>query len=125
MIELTTLITNYLDICFLDWGTMVMLRDVSQAFNPESQVISETYVDTEVTAIPGFSQAEPARSTAQQSRSDQRAFFIRANEYPFDSEVSNARLVHGGIQYDILNAKTSSSDLMMIECRRHVREFSE
>lgn len=121
MSDLPTLIEDDLDICFLDWGTEITLRGVSQTFDPETQAISESFNDTTVQAIVGHSMMEPAKGTAQGAAVNEQTFFIRDADYPFSEEVNNARLVYGGTQYDILNATTSATDLKMLECRRHVR----
>ncbi|MCA9040455.1 MAG: hypothetical protein KDA65_08920 [Planctomycetaceae bacterium] len=118
MTELNSMIAEDLDVCFVDWGTEVTLRQVAETFDQETQLISETYEDATATAISGFSKVGLTAGTAGQHFSDQVSFFVRKEEYPFSVMVNNARLHIAEAWYRIEAIQECATDLLHLKCRR-------
>ncbi|MAT14599.1 MAG: hypothetical protein CMJ46_04940 [Planctomyces sp.] len=118
MTELNSMIAGDLDLCFADWGKTVTLRRVSEVFDPVSQLINETYDDASAVAIPGHASIGLTDGTAGQHFAGEASFFVRAGEYPFALNVSNARLEYEDTWFYIEAVRECGADLLQLTCRR-------
>ena len=107
------------DCQFDDWGVTVTLREVTQAFDPQSQQIDETYVDTQLAAILGNAPSPPASATALLHLNNDVSFIIKAEELPAPGPASNRRVVYQSLEYDILSYDRSADGLLYtLTCRK-------
>ena len=112
------LLADDVDRAFADWGVAVMFRQVSSSYEPETQQVSEVHVDTPVTAIVGTASAEAAMGTAGQHLGEEREFLIRSGELPVGRPAATGRVIHEGVEYDVVEFMMVSGGLV---CAVHGR----
>ncbi|QDU78979.1 hypothetical protein Pla110_06830 [Polystyrenella longa] len=118
MTDLSVLISEDLELCFMDWGTDVTLRAVAEVFDVESQLVNETYEDAPAVAIPGVAHVGVTKGTAGQHFEGRMSFFLKKEDYPFDVVVNNGRLKHAGQWYRIEGVEERGANLLQLSCRR-------
>lgn len=86
---------------FADWGATVVLRRVSQSYDPETGELSETYVDRSLRAIVGENGVGAAAGTAGQAGETQQVFAVRSEDVDGENDLRAMRLVHDAREYRI------------------------
>ncbi len=107
---------------FDDWGETITFRYFTETVDPQTQQVTETQVDTTLTAIPGRASSTPLKSTATRQLSDEIDFLIKVEELPTTSPAApNSRIVHDGDEYDVLSfALSSDGTVYTLRCRKRV-----
>lgn len=107
------------DQCFADWGVPVVLREVTQTYDPETGALGEVYVDHEITAIVGVGRTELQAGTAGHHARRELRFLIRAEDLPSGVEPRTARVVHEGVEYRIeSNSVSATGGIVALNGRR-------
>jgi hypothetical protein len=107
------------DQCFADWGVSVVLREVTQTYDPETGAIGEAYLDHEVTAIVGAARTELQQGTAGQHARRELRFLVRADDLPSGVEPRTARVVYQGVEYRIeSNSVSATGGVVALNGRR-------
>lgn len=74
-----------LAVAFRDWGENVVYRVVSTAVELDSQQVTETYEDTELTGLWGTAVADRFSAAAGQATAAGRLLVVRAVDLPEDA----------------------------------------
>ncbi len=107
------------DQCFADWGVPVVLREVTQTYDPETGALAETYVDHATTAIVGRAQIDSQPGTAGQHAARELRFLIRSDDLPSGVEPRSARVVYQGVEYRIKsNSMSATGGILALNGRR-------
>ena len=107
------------DQCFADWGVPVVLREVTQTYDPETGALAETYVDHAITAIVGRAQIDLQPGAAGQHAARELRFLIRSDDLPSGVEPRMARVVYEGVEYRIeSNSVSATGGILALNGRR-------
>lgn len=107
------------DRCFADWGVAVVLREVTQTYEPEGGEIAESYVDHELVALVQGVEMEGAAGTAGQHAVEECEFLVRREDVPEDVGMRTARVLHAEVEYRVESVDQSASGGMLaLRCRR-------
>ncbi|QDT47073.1 hypothetical protein Pan258_11000 [Symmachiella dynata] len=107
-----------LDVVFADWGVTVTYHEVSQAYVPATQQVSEEYTDTEITALVSGDAGEPTRGTAGQHTTDMIEFFVKQADLPAGAPKLTSRIVHQEREYEIVGyANSEDGTTYQLLCR--------
>jgi hypothetical protein len=103
---------------FADWGVTVVLRRVSQSFDPETGVLSETYEDRDVPAIVGDGELAAVVGTAGHAGRLAQRFLVRSEDVEEEGSVRTMRVVHGGREYRVDDVEGWPQGRMtLLKCR--------
>lgn len=107
------------DRVFADWGEMVLLKQVVQAFNPASQQISETETEVTVTAIVGVQPTMNVADAGGQLQSVDLSLQIKSEDWTGNAGDVTWRAIVRGETYDVVD-QTESGDAQVVElhCRK-------
>ena len=106
---------------FDDWGETITFRHFTETVDPETQEVTETQVDTALTAIPGLASSFPPKKTATRQLSDEIDFLIKAEDLPTTGPAPSSRIVYDGDEYDVLSFTLSAGGLVYaLGCRKRV-----
>lgn len=86
---------------FADWGTTVVLREVSQSLDPATGVLHETHADRVIGAICGVGEVEPLKATAGQHARASRVYVVRREDVAAETGARVRRILDGGVEYRI------------------------
>ena len=104
---------------FSDWSEMVTFRLVTTDYDPETQHVTETHDDSQLSAIIGPATNEPTRGTAARDLSGETTFLVKAEELPSGARNATSRIVAGGVEYDVVRFALSPCGLVeTVTCRR-------
>lgn len=104
---------------FTDWGTTVVLRRVTQSFDPETGVLTETYDDRSVTAIAGEAGLSAVAGTAGHAGRFAQMFLVRREDVAEESELRGLRVVFVGEEYRIDDVESwSQAHVVLLKCQR-------
>lgn len=107
------------DRCLADWGIAVVLREVTQTYEPEGGEIAESYVDHELIALVQAVEMEEAAGTAGQHVVEECVFLVRREDVPEDVALRTARVLHAEVEYRVERVDQSASGGMLaLRCRR-------
>jgi len=98
---ISDLATKDRDRGFADWGTDVVLRVVSQSFDPQSGLVTETFDDRDVRAIVGEAALAAIGQTAGHGNQFAQLFLVRSEDIEADVNPRMLRIVHGGREYRV------------------------
>lgn len=102
---------------FADWGVTVVLRRVSQSYDPETGELSETYFDRSLRAIAGENGVGAAAGTAGQAGDTQQVFAVRSEEVEGENNLRTMRIVHEGREYRIHDVESQlPSRVTVLRC---------
>ena len=115
----TTMLKNDRDRQFNDWGESIVFREVTQAYDSQTQKVVETFVDSNLTAIVGAMSSKPTAGTATQNLTEQIQFLIKSEELPTTAPTSTSRVVYNSREYDVLKFNKSIHDVVYsLDCRK-------
>ena len=104
---------------FDDWGVSITFRQVSQTYDPPTQKVTETIIDTSLTAIVGGAPSSPTAGTAARHLSDEVHFQIKSEDLPTSTPVPTSRIVYNTTEYDIVGFTLSTNGLVyVLDCRK-------
>ena len=104
---------------FDDWGVSITFRQVSQTYDPQTQQVAETIIDTPLTAIVGSAPSAPTAGTAARHLTDEIQFQIKSEDLPTSTPVPTSRIVYNATEYDIVSFTLSTNGLLYaLECRK-------
>ncbi len=107
------------ELALLDWGTPLVLQVVEQTYDPQTQAVVEEITETELVAIAGPAEAQPAAGTGGQHQTELRTFLIAVEDWPTVASSALRRLKAGDVLYDVLETKQSAAvGLLLIVGRR-------
>ena len=86
---------------FADWGTQVVLRRVSQSFDPQTGLLTEMYDDRAVLAIVGDAALGAIGQTAGHGNQFSQMFLVRSEDLESDVNPRMLRVVEGGREYRV------------------------
>lgn len=107
------------ELAFLDWGTPLVLQVVEQNYDPQSQTVAEVVTETELVAIAGPAEAQPAAETGGQHLTQQGTFLIAVEDWPMVSTAAVRRLKAGDVVYEVVETQQSAAvGLLLVAGRR-------
>lgn len=107
------------ELAFLDWGTPIVLQVVEQTYDPQTQTVAEVVTETELVAIAGPAEAQPAAGTGGQHLTQQGTFLIAAEDWPTVTTAAVRRLKVGDVVYELLETNQSAAvGLLLVTGRR-------
>jgi hypothetical protein len=107
------------DRIFADWGEPFTLRQVTQSFVPETQLISEDVVESTLTGIIGTSPSSPTPDTRGQSSTVDLVVRVKAEEFPAAAGDVTCRIVSHGTEYDVISlSQPAGLAVLDLFCRK-------
>ena len=107
------------DLCLADWGIAVVLREVTQSYEPEGGEIAESYVDHEVVALVQAVEMEEAAGTGGQHAVEECVFLVRREDVPEELPLRTARVIHAEVEYRVESVDQSAAGgMLVLRCRR-------
>lgn len=88
---------------FADWGVDVVLRVVTETYDPQSLQTTETHTDTSITAIPGEAPSTPATGTRGIHLNHDLTFLIKSEDLTGSEPSTNLRIVYNNDEHDVVN----------------------
>jgi hypothetical protein len=86
---------------FADWGTQVVLRRVSQSFDPQTGLLTEAFDDRQVLVIVGDAALSAIGQTAGHGNQFSQMFLARGEDIEADENPRMLRVMHGGREYRV------------------------
>lgn len=106
---------------FADWGQDAIFREVTQSYDPQTQQVVETLVDTNLQVIVGEGSFKPTVEAGAQHLTERISFLIKTEAFPTATPTTTSRIVYLGVEYDILKYfKTIHDVVYTLECRKTV-----
>jgi hypothetical protein len=104
---------------FDDWGRSIVFRHFALVLDPETSQLTETQVDTPLTAIVSGPESSPAGPSASRQLSQALTVRLKAEELPTGSPDVNSRIIHAEDEYDVTAAALESGGTVIaLACRR-------
>lgn len=104
---------------FADWGQTVVLRRVSQSFDPTTGTVAEMYDDQDVRAIVSDAELAVIVGTAGQAGRFDQMFLVRSEDVEQESNLRVMRIVFGGRQHRIDDVDGwPQARLVLLKCNR-------
>lgn len=102
-----------------DFGIGVTLQIVTQVYDPATQQVTETTVETALTAIVGPEDAQLSPDTGGQLQDQRRTFLLAQSAWPETDSDSLRRLVFDGVVYEVTGCSTcATAGWLAINTRR-------
>jgi hypothetical protein len=99
-----TQLADVRDLQFADWGQTITFREVATTCDPATGDVEETFMDTQVLAVPGPEREAPEPNTAHHDLVRERTFLIRAEDVPAHASYATSRILWGSEEFVVLTA---------------------
>lgn len=107
------------DQCLADWGVPIVLREVTQSYEPEAGEIAETYTDHALTALVQAVEMSASRGSAGQHAADECVFLVRREDVAEELALRTARVLFAEIEYGVeLVNQSADGGMLVLHCRR-------
>lgn len=104
---------------FDDWSEPVVLRRVTQTFDPETQQIGSAFEDFNVSAIVGTLADEPLPDAGAQARTVDLIVRVKREDFPGSNGAVNWRVLYASLEYDVIEQTTGpAGHTIELRCRK-------
>lgn len=106
---------------FADWGVAVVVRDVTQSFDPITRETNESTADTPLTALVTPVEQQPLGDAAGHGRVEELQVQIKTEELPALGAATARRIVFEDNEHHVVRQDHSAADQIdVLHCSRSV-----